>query len=176
MSLTLEIVEGPGASRQFAVSGPLVIGRDPSADVVLNDTQASRHHARLTPSAQGAVVEDLESTNGTFVNDNEVHGPAEVGPNDELMVGVTVMQLRTQQDVARQASAVRPVPPALAVPESRPSFVDPVVEGAATPGRDVPELERLRDATVRAKARLAPLAIFVVVALVVVIYFGATTA
>jgi pSer/pThr/pTyr-binding forkhead associated (FHA) protein len=173
MSLMLEIVEGPGAGTQYDVSQPVVIGRDDSADLVIEDSQASRRHARIEPTAHGAIVEDLQSTNGTFINDAELHGRAELGPDDELLIGVTVMQVRTPQDVQRQPSAVRAVP-AFAAEESRPRFTEPV-EGASPPtDSGIPELERLRDARVRTKANLAPLAIFVLAALAVVIYLGAT--
>ena len=57
------------------------------------------------------MVEDLESTNGTFVNHDEVHSPVALAPGDELLVGVTVMQLRSPEQVRAQASAVRAVPP-----------------------------------------------------------------
>jgi pSer/pThr/pTyr-binding forkhead associated (FHA) protein len=66
--LLLEIVEGPGAGRQHRVEGPVVLGRDAGADVVLDDARVSRRHARMTPEPGGIVVEDLGSRNGTFVN------------------------------------------------------------------------------------------------------------
>jgi pSer/pThr/pTyr-binding forkhead associated (FHA) protein len=176
MSLMLEIVEGPGAGKQFDIDRPVVIGRDNTADLVIDDSQASRRHARIEPTGHGAVVEDMGSTNGTFINDNELHGRAEIGPHDELLIGVTVMQVRTPQDVQRQPSAVRAVP-SFAVPESRPTFTDAVTgeRGPVGPADSgVPELERLRDSRVKTKASLAPLAIFVLAALAVVIYLGAT--
>jgi pSer/pThr/pTyr-binding forkhead associated (FHA) protein len=176
MSLMLEIIEGPGAGKQYDIDRPVVIGRDNTADLVIDDSQASRRHARIEPTSHGAVVEDMGSTNGTFINDNELHGRAELGPNDELLVGVTVMQVRTSQDVQRQPSAVRAVP-AFAVPESRPTFTDAVTgerAPAGPPDSGVPELERLRDSRVKTKASVAPLAIFVLAALAVVIYLGAT--
>jgi pSer/pThr/pTyr-binding forkhead associated (FHA) protein len=175
MDLLLEIVEGPDAGRQIALRGPVVLGRDQSADVVLEDGQISRRHARVTPSASGGiVVEDLESTNGTFVNHDEVHSPVELAPGDELLVGVTVMQLRSPEQVRAQASAVRAVPPGLAMPERRPAYVqqDPAQVARAGQGAGIPELDRLVDARVKSKATLAPLALFVLVALVVVIYLG----
>jgi pSer/pThr/pTyr-binding forkhead associated (FHA) protein len=176
MALMLEIVEGPGAGRQFTIDTPVVIGRDNTADLVIDDSQASRRHARLEPTAHGAVVEDMGSTNGTFINDSELHGRAELGPNDELLIGVTVMQVRTPQEVQRQPSAVRAVP-SFAIPESRPTFTD-AVTGDQTPlapgDSGVPELERLRDSRVKTKASLAPLSIFVLAALAVVIYLGVT--
>jgi Inner membrane component of T3SS, cytoplasmic domain len=176
MALTLEIIEGPGAGRQFTIDHPVVIGRDDTADLVIDDSQASRRHARLEPTAHGAVVEDMESTNGTFINDNELHGRAELGPDDELLIGVTVMQLRTPEAIQRQPTAARAVP-SFAIPESRPTFTDAVTgeQRPAGPGDSgVPELERLRDSRVKTKASLAPLSIFVLAALAVVIYLGVT--
>ena len=168
MDLTLEIVEGPNAGWRAPLHRPIVVGRDPSADLSLEDTQASRHHARITPEGSGAVVEDLDSTNGTFINDGEVHGRARLAPGDELVVGVTVLQLGS----GAQPSAVRALPPALAVPPGQPSFVRAVAAGGRPEPAGVPGLDRLVDAKTKNRARLAPLAIFVLVALVVLIYLG----
>ena len=150
MTLMLEIVEGPGAGTQFDVSRPLVIGRDDTADLVIEDSQASRRHARIEPTANGAIVEDLQSTNGTFVNDNELHGRVEMGPDDELIIGVTVMQVRTPQAVQRQPSAVR------AVPGLRHPGVAPRLHRAGQGRRrERPPADRLRRPGARAPARLA---------------------
>jgi pSer/pThr/pTyr-binding forkhead associated (FHA) protein len=172
MDLLFEIVEGPDAGRQIDLSRPIVLGRDQSADVVLGDGQISRRHVRVSPSNGGALVEDLESTNGTFVNSNEVHAPVEVRPGDQLLVGVTVLQLRSPEQIRAQPSAVRAVPPGLAIPEQRPAYVDRGEVARAGQGAGIPELDRLVDSRVKSKAALAPLAIFVLVALVVVIYLG----
>src|ERR1700733_11403248 len=75
--LNLEVIEGPDAGKQIAVDRAVVIGRDPGSDLVLDDGEVSERHARVTPSPDGsATVEDLESANGTFVNQNELEGPA----------------------------------------------------------------------------------------------------
>lgn len=168
--LTIEIVEGPGAGKQVTLTEPLDIGRDPHSGLILDDDQVSRHHARITPDESGAVVEDLGSSNGTFVNHNELVAPARVTDGDELLIGVSVLQLRSAVQVAAQLSAVRAVPAALAVPERRPTFVDP--PAGAAPASVAPDLQRLVDARTKAKAQLAPLAVFVLAALVVLIYFG----
>jgi predicted component of type VI protein secretion system len=168
--LRLEVVEGPGAGRRASLERPVVIGRAPDAGLVLDDNQVSRHHARVTPTADGgAMVEDLGSTNGTFINQAQLHGAAQLRPGDDLLVGVTVVELRDAAQIARRPSAVRPVPPALAVPRGHPSFVDPVTlpeEG----GRQ--ELDRLLDARTKLQARTAPLAVLVLVVLVVAVYLG----
>jgi len=164
MELTLEIIEGPRSGWRAPLRHPLVIGRADTADLTLDDEQASREHARIAPDGDGATVEDLGSRNGTFLNDGEVHGRTRLHAGDELLIGVTVLAVRG----AGQPSAVRSVPPPLAAPERRPDFVSPAGGGG------VPDLERLLDRRVRGKARFAPLAVFVLVVLVVVLYLALT--
>src|SRR2546423_15327236 len=114
--LSLEIVEGPNAGRQVDLDAPLVIGRESDADLVLEDSQVSRHHAQVSPGDGYATVEDLGSANGTFVNQAELHAPARLDPGDELLIGVTVLELRTAGEIAAQPSAGRTAPPPPAAP------------------------------------------------------------
>lgn len=109
--LTIEIVEGAEPGRRLTLDRPLDIGRDPSMPLSLeHDAQASRRHARLTPQDDLAIVEDLGSANGTFVNDQPIHSPRAVRPGDRVRVGLTVLELRSAQQVEQRASAVRPRP------------------------------------------------------------------
>lgn len=175
--LTLEIVEGPGAGRQVPLDRPIVIGRDPAADVVLGDGQVSRKHARVSPATDGsAVVEDLESANGTFVNHNELFGPARLDAGDELLIGVTVMELRSRAQIVAAPSAVRVVPPGLVRAPREPSYVDPDVvdpnQPVAPEKQSYPELEKFLDVRVRRQAQLAPLALLVLITLALILYFA----
>jgi hypothetical protein len=106
MAAVLEIIEGPGAGTTYDISGAIEMGRDPSAGIVLQDAEVSRKHARLSPTPNGILVEDLGSRNGTYVNDQPVQGVRELRPGDELRAGVTVFALQGD----RQLSGVRPVP------------------------------------------------------------------
>ena len=108
--LILEIVEGDEAGRQEALTGPIEIGRDASTTLSLQDEQMSRRHARVSAQGDLAIVEDLGSTNGTFVNEQPIEGPRALQAGDRIRVGLTVIELRTAQDVQRQPSAVQPVP------------------------------------------------------------------
>ncbi len=174
--LTLEIVEGPDAGRQLPLQGTVVIGRSADADVVLDDLQVSRQHARVTARNGSAVVEDLQSANGTFINHAELHEPARLDPGDELLIGVTVLQLRTRQQIASVPSAVRVVPAGLAIAPRTPDYVPPpevAADEAPAPRPAGPkELTKLYDVRVRERANLAPLAIFLLVCLVVVVYLA----
>jgi pSer/pThr/pTyr-binding forkhead associated (FHA) protein len=157
-TLNLEVVEGPNAGLQVAVDRPLVVGREETADVHLNDPRVSRRHARIAPADGEATIEDLGSANGTFVNHAQVHGSVRLGPGDQLLLGTSVMTLRTPQDVQARPSAVIAVPHALVAPERPPDYVQRGARQPAPPVAGPPQLTKLLDVRVRAQARLAPLA------------------
>src|SRR2546430_11131188 len=92
--LVLVIVEGPGAGQEHALGGRVVAGRDPSAAIPLEDPESSRQHASITAQEGGAVVEDLGSTNGTFVGDERLSGSRVIQPGDRIRIGTTVLELR----------------------------------------------------------------------------------
>lgn len=94
-ALKLVITEGSDAGRSFQVSGTLAIGRDASAGIVVDDEEASRRHAVITRDGDGVVVQDLDSTNGTWVNEELVASERRVRVGDRLRVGATVLELRT---------------------------------------------------------------------------------
>ena len=114
--LILEIVEGSEAGRQVPLETVVDIGREPSLPIHLDqDTQVSRRHARITAQGGQAVVEDLGSTNGTYVNDQPIHAPRILNPGDNVRIGLTVIQLRSAQQVQARASAVQVRPNITAV-------------------------------------------------------------
>src|SRR3954454_2912091 len=114
--LILEIVEGADAGRQVPVETVVDIGREPSLPIHLDhDTQVSRRHARVTNQSGSAVVEDLGSTNGTYVNEQPIHSPRALNPGDRIRVGLTVIELRSAQQVAARPSAVNVRPNITAV-------------------------------------------------------------
>ncbi len=88
MQVDLEILER-GARRIHRGRPPLEIGRAGDADVVVRDPEVSRRHARLE-SEQGVVyVEDLKSSNGTFLNGRRVNEAIEIRAGDEIDLGST---------------------------------------------------------------------------------------
>jgi len=174
---TLEIVEGPGAGSQVPLVRPIVIGRGLDADLRIEDEQISRQHARVSPTdGPFALVEDLESANGTFLNNGQVYGTARLDPSDVLLVGVTVIELRSNDQLGAQPTALRAVPPALAHAPRHPDFVDPEAIGVedrsgftSAGGRD---LHKFLDVRVRRQAQLAPVALLTLIALALSIYFA----
>ncbi|MEW1952139.1 FHA domain-containing protein [Terrabacter sp. NPDC080008] len=94
----LVVTEGPltGTSLPLRSAGVL-IGRNPECALVLDDDYASGRHCRIQPDPSGRegwVVEDLGSTNGTFIGRERLNGsrPVEVGTT--LRIGKTVLELR----------------------------------------------------------------------------------
>ena len=65
-------VTGGAFGRSYPLQGPITIGRSPECDIHINDPGLSRIHARLVPGEDGVHLEDLNSTNGTFLNDRRV--------------------------------------------------------------------------------------------------------
>src|SRR3954466_4627776 len=109
--LILEIVEGPGAGKQVPVDGALDVGRESSLALHLDeDGQVSRRHARFSLQGSDVVVEDLGSTNGTYVNEQPISSPRMLRAGDKVRVGLTVLELRTRQQVAARPSAVQARP------------------------------------------------------------------
>lgn len=110
MGLLLEIVEGEGRGKKVSLDGTLEVGREEGIALALADGEVSRHHARIEPHGGGAVVHDLGSTNGSYVNDQPVAGSQCLRLGDRVRMGLTVLELRSSEQVARQASAVGVVP------------------------------------------------------------------
>ena len=68
----------------------VVIGRDTGADIVVNDGKASRQHARLLYNNGAWMVSDMQSANGTFVNDQRITAVTPLNSGDTLRIGDTV--------------------------------------------------------------------------------------
>lgn len=82
---------GPQPNQQFDLTrDTITIGRDITNDIVINDPEVSRHHSRLTRTMTGYMLEDLRSTNGSFVNRQRITGPVQLNSGDILGLGETV--------------------------------------------------------------------------------------
>jgi hypothetical protein len=72
----------------------ILIGRAPSCTLVLDDDYSSQRHARVFPQDGQWFVEDLGSTNGTFVGRERVSAPTPVGPGTQLRIGQSTLELQ----------------------------------------------------------------------------------
>jgi len=75
-------------------AAPVTIGRANDSTLVLTDDYASTRHARLFPRGGEWYVEDLGSTNGTFLDRSKVTQPTAVGTHTPIRIGKTVLELR----------------------------------------------------------------------------------
>jgi len=90
----LAIVEPPQLKGlTYPLGEELTVGRAAGCQVTIDDTYASQLHARVFSRDGQLFVEDLGSTNGTYLNRNKVQGPQLMRRGDRLQVGNTVMEL-----------------------------------------------------------------------------------
>lgn len=90
--------DGPLKGQRWTVSHALMVGRDPTCDINVQDRQVSRFHARITPSPEGVTVEDLGSKNGTNHNGAELTGPVILQDGDKLGIAVAQQLLFLTSD------------------------------------------------------------------------------
>ena len=78
---------GLRAGSAYDLSDGALLGRGDSADIRLQDTFASSAHARLVPQGEVIVLEDLGSTNGTYLNGEPLRGPQPLHVGDSIRIG-----------------------------------------------------------------------------------------
>jgi FHA domain len=85
--LRVETAAGLRAGSAYSLAEGAVLGRGDQADIQLQDTFASSQHARLAPHGDVMVLEDLGSTNGTYLNEEPLRGPQPLHPGDMIRIG-----------------------------------------------------------------------------------------
>ncbi|PPG36622.1 FHA domain-containing protein [Pseudoclavibacter sp. RFBG4] len=91
----LVITSGPKRGTELSLrSEPLSIGRSGDSDLVIQDDYSSTHHARLLLWNDAWMVQDLDSTNGTYVNGKRVSQPTHVPVGTPVRIGTTTFELR----------------------------------------------------------------------------------
>jgi hypothetical protein len=95
-ALLLVVDRGPKelAGVRVPVTGPVIIGRSPGADIVIGDDFVSGRHARITPAGEGALLEDLGSTNGTIVDGSRVNAPVSLREGSVIDIGTVRLKVR----------------------------------------------------------------------------------
>jgi DNA-binding winged helix-turn-helix (wHTH) protein len=80
--------------------GEHIAGRDAECSLVIDGTTVSRRHARITVAPGAATIEDLDSTNGTYVNGARISAPTRLTPGDEFALGSEVLRVRLRSSSA----------------------------------------------------------------------------
>jgi hypothetical protein len=85
----LRVDSAPGlrGGAAYDLTSGAVLGRGKEADIILEDTFSSSKHARLIPQGDAIVLEDLGSTNGTFLNGEPLSGPQPLHDGDRIRIG-----------------------------------------------------------------------------------------
>ena len=91
---SLVIVDPPELrARSWPIDQSVTLGRAASCTITLDDSFASQQHAQVSHRSGQYVVEDLGSTNGTYVNRQRVAAPTVMNPGDRMQIGNTVFEL-----------------------------------------------------------------------------------
>jgi pSer/pThr/pTyr-binding forkhead associated (FHA) protein len=88
------VVNDLDGKRNVPLRDSVTIGRAASCDLVVSDNYVSNVHARIFAKDGAYWLEDLGSTNGTYVNRGKVSVPVAIGPGDEVRVGKATLELR----------------------------------------------------------------------------------
>ncbi len=91
----LVVVAGPLQGTSLPLTGSsILIGRSPGSTLVLDDDYSSSRHARIFPQGGQWFVEDLGSTNGTFIGDQQISGIVPLAPGVGVQIGRSVVELQ----------------------------------------------------------------------------------
>jgi hypothetical protein len=134
----LVLRSGPTPGTVFSLEkANMFIGRDLGNDIVINDAEVSRRHARLVMQGDSYVIEDLGSTNGTSVNGQRLTGPRLLKSGDAVTFGEKLNLAFEQVLTSPEATVMAPrqaVPQAVVSPIPPPA-VQPRVQPAVQPAR-----------------------------------------
>lgn len=136
--LQLVMRTGPNPGEVFSLTkNEIYIGRDVNNDIVVSDQEVSRKHARLAMQAGGYVLEDLGSTNGTYVNGQRLMGPHVLRTGETVMFGENVsLVLEAIYDAdATILSQPTPAPSYDPAPPPQQTYIPPTQQPAEAPSQ-----------------------------------------
>ncbi len=132
----LVMKKGPAPGKVYELTrNELHIGRDINHEIAINDAEISRRHCRLAAQGDGYILEDLGSTNGTFVNEQRVSGQVSLRPGDIIRVGDNVRlayEIAGLDADATIASSGKQAPPPPTPPPQRPAPPPPPAQQHAS--------------------------------------------
>jgi pSer/pThr/pTyr-binding forkhead associated (FHA) protein len=142
----LIVRSGPRSGERIELVGELVVGRE-NADVTVGDEEVSRRHLAVRPHEDGVELEDLGSTNGTFVDGARLSSVVVVSSTARVMLGETELEIEVEEpepelDPSATRLRERPPEPDATMVRSTPVPATPVpdatIAGAPTPARPSP--------------------------------------
>jgi pSer/pThr/pTyr-binding forkhead associated (FHA) protein len=129
-SYRLIVRRGPQPNQTYDLTKDITtLGRDITNDIVINDPEVSRHHLRFIRGTSGFTLEDLGSTNGTFINGQRMTGSRPLNHGDMIGLGETV---------TLGYERARPVSPVTEVPGAAPGMTPPPAQ-SSTPSYSPPQ-------------------------------------
>jgi len=158
-SYRLVMRSGPTPDKVFVLTKENVsVGRSTSNDIAINDSEVSRNHARIYLQSGGYVIEDLNSTNGTYINGQRLIGPHLLRPGETINLGenislivdllydedVTLTSKPTVPVVGEPARTVETPPGYQPVPPTSPALTPEISQPGApyfTPAVSQPKME-----------------------------------
>ena len=107
----LALYNDSGSERLFHLGDDATIGRTEEADITIDDSRVSRRHARITRRGDDFMLEDLGSSNGTFVREEELrpNKPVKLVDGDDIRVGSCRLNFRLYRFVSASGEQQRPV-------------------------------------------------------------------
>ncbi len=174
MTPALVFSEGPLSGRRVEVDAELVVGRE-DAGLTIEDEEISRRHAVIRPGDGGIEIEDLGSTNGTYVNGVRIAGATRLAGGDTVKLGKSVLQVESVRAAATVTAAVpaAPAPPAPAPAAPAPPAGGRSAPAAAFGAYAVPAAKRHRGIASRQLGpQLLSFAIVAATAVALVLYFA----
>lgn len=142
VKFNLIVQKGPTPGEVFELTGhELTVGRDVDNEVTINDVEVSRHHARLVRSGDTFTIQDLGSTNGTFINEQRISGMMPLQSGDSVRMGDNVFLLF---EVERILDQTAPSSSHLEAPSPNPQPAAPQAQApmqrpTPTPQRPAPQ-------------------------------------
>jgi len=170
-SYRLVMRNGPTPGKSFLLEqAELFVGRDLNNEIVINDPEVSRRHARFLLQGDGYILEDLGSTNGTTINGQRIMGPYALRPGEVILLGENVTMVyeavvdpnATVMSAAGQPATAQGFPQAFPPAQSIPVQSAPPAQAYAG---HVPEVPATPAAGVRRKF---PVWLIIVIILLVI--------